>query len=551
MKVIIIGGVAGGATLAARLRRRDEKMQIVLFEKGEYVSYANCGLPYYIGNVIADREKLFLHTVESLSKRFDLDIRIQSEVLKIDISAQSVLVRKLTTGEEYTEHYDKLVLSTGAEPIRPPLPGIDNERIFLMRNVPDTDKIKSFIRTHKPAKAVVIGGGFIGLEMAENLHHAHIETSIVEKAPQVMDPIDFPMAAMVHRYLREQNIPLFLGERVGAFELLDDAVKILLESGKTLLADMVILSIGVRPDVKPAKEAGLLIGGLGGISVDKYMQTSDKNVYALGDAVEVFNPIIRKYSLFPLAGPANKQARIVADNITDGNIHEYKGTIGTSIAKIFDMTVAATGASSKLLDKEQIPHITSFTHGSSHAAYYPDAQSLSIKINFSPDNGKLLGAQVVGFEGVDKRIDLFAQVIKKDGTIYDLQEIEHAYAPPFSSAKDPVNVAGFVAENILTGKVKIIHADEIDRLDRKQVLLIDTRTEKEFASGHIEGAINIPLDFIRERLTEISKDKKIVLYCAVGLRGYLAARILEQRAYTEVYNLSGGYKTYKELGIEN
>lgn len=544
MKVVIIGGVAGGATAAARMRRESEDAQIVLFERGEYVSYANCGLPYHIGGTISERDRLFVQTVEGFVKRFNIDIRIKSEVTAIDLKSKTVTVLNRLTNESYTESYDKLIVSTGAEPIKPPMPGIDNPKIFSLRNVPDMDHIKSYIGQHNPKKAVVIGGGFIGLEMVENLQDAGLEVCVIERSNQVMAPIDFSMASLVHQHLKSKKVGLLLEEVVEGFETVENKIKIILESKKDVSADMVILSIGVRPEVHLAKEAGLELGSLGGIKIDDYMQTSDPDVYALGDAVEVFNPVIGKHSLIPLAGPANKQARIVADNILEGNIYKYTGTIGTSIAKVFDITVAATGASSKLLDRENIAHLSSFTHGNSHAGYYPNALPLSIKINFSPVDGKLLGAQIVGFDGVDKRIDLFAQVIKKGGTIYDLMEIEHAYAPPYSSAKDPVNMAGFVAENILKNKVKVIQWRELDKLSKDEVFLIDVRTTGEFEFAYIEGAINIPVDDLRSRLSEIPKNKKIILYCAVGLRGYLASRILHQHGYTDVYNLSGGYKTY-------
>lgn len=544
MKVVIIGGVAGGATAAARMRRESEDAQIVLFERGEYVSYANCGLPYYIGGTISERDRLFVQTVEGFVNRFNIDIRVKSEVTAIDLKSKTVTVLNRLTNESYTESYDKLIVSTGAEPIKPPMPGIDNPKIFSLRNVPDMDHIKSYIDQYNPKRAVVIGGGFIGLEMVENLQDAGLEVCVIERSNQVMTPIDFSMASLVHQHLKSKKVGLLLEEVVEGFESSGNEIKVLLASKKDISADMVILSIGVRPEVHLAKEAGLELGSLGGIKIDDYMQTSDPDVYALGDAVEVFNPVIGKYSLIPLAGPANKQARIVADNILEGNIYKYTGTIGTSIAKVFDITVAATGASSKLLDRENIAHLSSFTHGNSHAGYYPNALPLSIKINFSPADGKLLGAQIVGFDGVDKRIDLFAQVIKKGGTIYDLMEIEHAYAPPYSSAKDPVNMAGFVADNILKNKVKVIQWRELDKLSKDEISVIDVRTSGEFEFAHIEGAINIPVDDLRSRLSEIPKNKKVILYCAVGLRGYLASRILHQHGYTDVYNLSGGYKTY-------
>ncbi|MFT4168789.1 MAG: FAD-dependent oxidoreductase [Dysgonomonas sp.] len=546
MKILIIGGVAGGATAAARLRRMDEKAEIVLFERGEYVSYANCGLPYYIGGTIGERDRLFVQTAEGFVNRFNIDIRVKSEVTQIDTNSKKVTVHNHTDDSKYTESYDKLIISTGAEPIKPPLPGIDDKRIFSLRNVPDMDRIKKYIDTHNPGRAVVIGGGFIGLEMVENLHDAGLEVCVIERGDQVMTPIDFPMAAHVHQHLKSKHVDLYLNENVTGFKPSDNEISVNMESGKSIPADMIIFSIGVRPETKLAKEARLKLGSLGGIKVDQYMQTSAPDVYALGDAVEVYNPVIKKHALIPLAGPANKQARIVADNILEGNKNTYCGTIGTSIAKVFDITVAATGASSKLLDREGIPHISSYTHGSSHAGYYPDALPLSIKINFSPADGRLLGAQIVGFDGVDKRIDLFAQIIKKEGTIYDLQEIEHAYAPPYSSAKDPVNMAGYVAENILKGKVRILQWDSLPQRLSEGAILIDTRTAEEYEMGHIEDAVNIPVDEIRNRLKEIPKDKPLIVYCAVGLRGYLASRILMQHGYADVYNLSGGYKTYAQ-----
>jgi len=544
MKVLIIGGVAGGATTAARLRRMDEKVEIILFEKGGYVSYANCGLPYYIGGTINDRDRLFVQTVEGFVNRFNIDVRIKSEVTNIDLANKTVLVDNLSSGEKYTESYDKLVISTGAAPIKPALVGIEDKRIFSLRNVPDMDKIKAYIDENNVKKAVVIGGGFIGLEMVENLHDLGIHVSVIEKANQVMTPIDFPMAAMVHQHLGQKGVRLYLEEGVTGFESNAKRIQVLLEKSGNLDADMVILSIGVRPDVKLAKEAGLELGSLGGIKVDDYMQTSDKDVYALGDAVEVLNPVTGKYSLIPLAGPANKQGRIVADNIAEGNKYKYAGTTGTSIAKVFDLTVAAAGVSSKILNRENIPHIESYTHGNSHAGYYPNALPLSVKINFSPVDGQLLGAQVIGFDGVDKRIEMFAQVIKNGGTIYDLQEIEHAYAPPYSSAKDPVNIAGFVADNVLRKKINLIQWNEIDKLDKSETVIIDARTAEEYEFSHIQHAINIPLDEIRNRLLDIPRDKKIIVYCAIGMRGYAASRILLQNGYPDVYNLSGGYKLY-------
>lgn len=543
MKYLIIGGVAGGATVAARLRRMDESATVVLFERGKYVSYANCGLPYYIGGTISDREKLFVQTVKGFTDRFRLDIRTEQEVIAIHPEKKQVEVKRLSTGEVYTENYDKLVLSPGAEPLRPWIEGIDHKKIFTLRNVPDTDTIKNYLVRENPRRAVVVGGGFIGLEMAENLHEAGVHVDVVEMANQVMAPLDFSMAAIVHQHLTDKGIGLFLEDGVTRFEDTNGKVTVHLRSGKQIEADMVLLSIGVRPETKLAKEAGLEIGSLGGIAVDAYMQTSDTDIYALGDAVEVQHPVTGKPALIPLAGPANKQGRIVADNIVFGNKETYQGTMGTSIAKIFDLTVAAAGANAKLLKRENIAYVSSYTHSASHAGYYPGAVPLSVKILFTPTDGRLLGAQVVGFDGVDKRIEMLAQVIQRKGTVADLIALEHAYAPPYSSAKDPVNMAGFVAENILSGKSRIIHWRDIETLE-PETIRIDVRTPHEYQLGSIPGFINIPVDVLREHLDELSKDKPIVVTCAVGLRGYLAYRILTQSGFKNVCNLSGGYKTW-------
>lgn len=543
MKYLIIGGVAGGATVAARLRRMDESATVVLFERGKYVSYANCGLPYYIGGTISDREKLFVQTVKGFTDRFRIDIRTEQEVIAIHPEKKQVEVRRLSTGEVYTENYDKLVLSPGAEPLRPRIEGIDHKKIFTLRNVPDTDTIKNYLVRENPRRAVVVGGGFIGLEMAENLHEAGVHVDVVEMANQVMAPLDFSMAAIVHQHLTDKGIGLFLEDGVTRFEDINGKVTVHLRSGKQIEADMVLLSIGVRPETKLAKEAGLEIGSLGGIAVDAYMQTSDTDIYALGDAVEVQHLVTGKPALIPLAGPANKQGRIVADNIVFGNKETYQGTMGTSIAKIFDLTVATAGANAKLLKREKIAYVSSYTHSASHAGYYPGAVPLSVKILFAPTDGRLLGAQVVGFDGVDKRIEMLAQVIQRKGTVADLIALEHAYAPPYSSAKDPVNMAGFVAENILSGKSKIIHWRDIETLE-PETIRIDVRTPPEYQLGTIPGFINIPVDVLREHLDELPKDKPIVVTCAVGLRGYLAYRILTQSGFKNVRNLSGGYKTW-------
>lgn len=543
MNYLIIGGVAGGATVAARLRRMDEKANIILFERGKYVSYANCGLPYYIGDTINNREKLFVQTAKGFTDRFRIDIRTEQEVTAIRPDKKEVEIKNLSTGETYTETYDKLVLSPGAEPLRPGIEGIGSKKIFTLRNVPDTDTIKNYVNTENPKRAIVVGGGFIGLEMAENLYDLGIQVDVVEMANQVMAPLDFSMAAIVHRQLTDKGVGLHLEDGVSRFEEKDGGVTVHLRSGKQIATDMVLLSIGVRPETKLAKDAGLAIGERGGIAVNDYMQTSDADIYALGDAVEVRHLVTGQPALIPLAGPANKQGRIVADNIVFGNKKKYPGSIGTSIAKVFDLTVAAAGANAKLLQRNNIPYISSYTHGASHAGYYPGAVPLSIKILFAPENGKLLGAQIVGFNGVDKRIEMLAQVIQRGGTVHDLAELEHAYAPPYSSAKDPVNMAGFVAENILNKKSRIIQWRELAELPA-DTIRIDVRTHDEYKLGTIPGFINIPVDELREHLDELPKEKPIVVTCAVGLRGYLAYRILVQNGFKHVRNLSGGYKTW-------
>lgn len=542
MKIVIIGGVAGGATAAARLRRLDEKADIVLFERDTYVSFANCGLPYHIGGVIEHREKLLLQTPAGFKSRYDVDARVLSEVIAIHPDSKSVTEREVKTGRSYVEGYDKLIVSTGASPLKPNIKGVDNERVFTLRNMSDMDRIKATVAREGVDSAVVVGAGFIGLEMAENLKKAGLSVTVIEQLNQVMNTVDYPMAAMVHRNLRSQGVNLLLGETVTAFEPKGDRLRVQTKSQKAIETDIVIMSIGVRPETGLAREAGLTIGCSGGIKVNGYMQTSHPDIYAVGDAVEVTNLVTGKPALIPLAGPANKQARIAADNIVMGNSRTYKGTVGTCIAKLFDISVGAAGATERQLQKEGIEYITSICHGSTHSGYYPGALPISLKINFSP-NGKLLGAQAVGFGGVDKRIDLLAQVIRNGGTVQDLQEIEQAYAPPFSSAKAPVNMAGFIAENILQGRVKIIHWHDIDTRDPETVL-VDVRTTEEYQAGHIDQSLHIPVDELRGRLGEIPKGKTIYIYCKIGLRGYVATRILMQCGFEAVYNLSGGYDTY-------
>lgn len=543
MKYIIIGGVAGGATAAARIRRNSEEAKIVLIEKGEHISYANCGLPYYIGNVISDREKLFVQTPQAFAQRFNIDVRVKSEVIAIDRIKKAVKI-KGADGKTYMEAYDKLLLSPGASPVRPPLPGIDIEGIFTLRDVNDTDTIKNYIRTNDIKRAIIIGGGFIGLEMAENLHNNGSQVAVVEMANQVMAPIDFSMASLVHQHLLQKGIRLYLGTAVTSFERNAEGISVVFQNGRHLSADMIILSIGVRPNTMLASQAGIELGEMRGIKVNCFLQTSDENIYAVGDAIEYPHPITDKPWLNYLAGPANRQARIVADNMVFGNKIKYEGAIGTSIAKVFDLTVAATGMSAKRLKQLETEYLSATIHPSSHAGYYPDALPMSIKIVFAPKDGRLLGAQIVGFEGVDKRIDEFSQVIKNNGSIYNLMSLEHAYAPPYSSAKDPVAVTGYVAGNILSGKMSPIYWRQLKDTDINDITLIDVRTPDEFNLGAINGAINIPLDNIRHHLNDIPKNKPIVLYCGVGLRGYLASNILRQNGFNDVRNLIGGLKTY-------
>lgn len=542
MKHIIIGGVAGGATAAARIRRADEKAEIILVEKGPHISYANCGLPYYIGGVIADKEKLFVQTPESFGRRFNIDVRINTEAISIDTKSKTVKLRR-KDGSVIDEQYDRLLLSPGSSPVRPPFPGIDTEGIFTLRTVEDTFRIKDYLTQHCVKSAVVVGGGFIGLEMAENLVHAGSKVSIVEMAPQVMAPVDFSIASHVHRELLNKGVELHLNTAVERFEKDNGRIRVFFKSGESIVTDLVLLSIGVSPNTALAKSAGIELGARG-IKVDKFLQTSAKDVYAVGDAIEFPHPEYGEPWLNYLAGPANRQGRIVADNMVFGNTTEYEGAIGTSIAKVFDVVVASTGLPAKRLKQLGIKYQSSTTISMSHAGYYPGAFFITTKITFNPEDGTLYGAQCVGHEGVDKRIDQLAIIIKHKGTIYDLISLEQAYAPPFSSAKDPIAIAGYTAANIISGKMPVIYWREIDSLDRSKVQIIDTRTPAEFELGTISGAVNIPVDDIRERLNEIDKNKPVVVFCAVGLRGYIAARILMANGY-DVRNLSGGYKTYQ------
>jgi len=546
MRYVIVGGVAGGATAAARLRRIDEKAEIILFEKGQNISYANCGLPYYIGGVIKERENLFVQTPEKFGRLLNLDVRVQSEVLSIDRSDKQIRVRE-ANGREYSEHYDKLLLSPGALPFVPPLPGVDSPGVFTLRNVEDTDAIKSYLDTHKVKRATVVGGGFIGLEMAENLHARGIAVNVIEMAPQVMAPVDFSMATIVHAHLQEKGIGLYLGKAVKSIEKRGEVLTASLDSGEKIEAELILLSIGVRPNTKLAADAQLTIGPARGIQVNEYLQTSDPDIYAIGDAIEYPHPLTGKPWTNFLAGPANRQGRIVADNMHGQTLRSYEGAIGTAIAKIFDLTVAATGLPAKALKREGLPYESVTVQPNSHAGYYPEAYPLTLKITFHPESGMLYGAQCVGIEGVDKRIDSIAQIIKRKGGIADLMQTEQAYAPPFSSAKDPVALAGYVADNIITGRMKPLHWREMKEVDPNRVTLIDARPRQAYEVEHIPGAISMPVEEIRARIGEIPHDKPIYVYCAVGMRGYFASNILRQCGFSNVRNLIGGYRLYSTI----
>lgn len=543
-KVIVVGGVAGGASTAARLRRLEEDFEIIMFEKGEYISFANCGLPYYIGEVITEREKLIVQTVEAMSDKFNMDIRNLSEVIEIDKENKKVTVKNHKTGETYDESYDVLVLSPGASPIKPPISGInDCNNLFTLRNIPDTDKIKAYVDKDTTKKAVVIGGGFIGIEMAENLVERGIDVTLVEASSQVMAPLDVEMVSTIHEHLIDHGINLILDDGVKEFK--NNGKIVALNSGKEIETDLIILAIGVRPETSIAKDAGLKLNERGVIVVDEYMKTSDENIYALGDAVEILDFVNKKPTMIPLAWPANRQGRLVADNICGKNI-KYKGTLGSSVAKIFDYTVATTGNNEKILKRLGIDYEVVHIHPNSSAGYYPGAFPIAYKMIFDKKTGKIYGAQGVGIEGVEKRIDVLATAIKANLTVFDLQDVESCYAPPYNSAKDPVNMLGYYASNIIEGDIKTIQYHEVEEvLDRGDIVL-DVRDEFELATGMIEGSINIPLGSLRKRIDEIPKDKNIYVTCQVGLRGYIACRILTQRGY-KCFNIDGGIKTYSSI----
>jgi CoA-disulfide reductase len=545
-KVLIVGGVAGGASAAARLRRLDENAEIIMFERDEYISFANCGLPYYIGETIKERDKLLVQTPEAMKARFNIDVRNNSEVVSVDAKSKKVAVKSKLKGT-YEENYDYLILSPGGKAIKPNIPGINSGKIFTLRNIPDTDSIKAYVDKKGIQSAVVIGGGFIGVEMAENLKERGKEVTLVEAAPHILAPFDSDMVVIAEKELADNGVKLILGDGVKAFEETAGQVKVTLSSGAVISADMIILAIGVVPDTAFIKESGLEFGPRGHIIVNDRMETNLDGVYAVGDAVEVVDFITGQKTAVALAGPANKQGRIAADNVAGLN-STYKGTQGSSILKIFDMTAASTGANERTLQRANMPYRVVYVHPASHATYYPGAVPMSLKLIFN-DEGRILGAQGIGYDGVDKRIDVIAAAIRFKGTVEDLAELELSYAPPYSSAKDPVNMAGFAAQNILSGRSHVVAWKDIKSLGSEEYQLLDVRTYEEFKNGHMEGALNIPVDSLRDRLGELDKNKTIVEYCQVGIRGYIADRILSQNGF-KVLNVTGGYKTSSMLNYD-
>lgn len=545
MKVLVVGGVAGGASASARLRRLNEDAQIIMFEKGEHISFANCGLPYYIGGDIKKKSNLVIQTPESFNKRFNIDVRILSEVISINRENKTVKVRNLKTDEIYIESYDRLILSPGAKPFVPKIEGSTNERVFTLRNIPDTIKIKEYVDEEFPDTAVVVGGGYIGLEMAENLKQSGLDVTLVEMSDHVIASLDYDMACDVHNYLTDMGINLVLNNKVKDILEEDDKLKLVLDD-KEIKTDMVIMSVGVRPDVQLAKDAGIELNEKGAIIVNKYMQTNDPEIYAIGDAVETTEFVTKQKTYIPLAGPANKQGRIVADNICGIN-SEYKDTQGSAIIKIFDMTVAITGITESFAKANNINYDKVFTLSASHAGYYPGGNNMSIKTLFEKNTGKILGAQIVGYDGVDKRCDVLGVAIRAGLTAFDLTELEMCYAPPYGSAKDPVNFVGYVIENILTGKVKNYHWHDVDYIqNQSNITILDVRSDEEYITGNIEGSINIPLENLREKINELDKNKRIYIYCLSGLKSYIACRTLQSNGY-ECYNLSGGYRLYDSI----
>ena len=544
MKILIVGGVAGGATAATRLRRLSEENEVIIFEKGQYVSFANCGLPYHIGGTIHKRDALLLQTPESLNERYNLDVRVFSEVLSINKEEKTISVKNLQTEEIYAENYDKLLLSPGAEPIKPPFEGINSDKIYTLRNIPDMDKIVA--KTKNAQNFVVVGGGFIGLEVAENLIEAGKSVKLVELGNQVMAPVDFDIASFVHEKAKQKGLELLLNVGVEKFKDKGETIEVFLNNGTSVETDAVILAIGVKPETKLAVEAGLEIGETRGILVNEFLQTSNPDIYAVGDAIEVAHFINNKKVLIPLAWPANRQGRIVADNIVLGNQYKYSGSLGSSILKFFELSVASTGLNEKALKRFGIPYKTAIVTRGHHAGYYPGSKNMVLKLIFD-ENGKIFGAQAVGEAGVDKRIDVIATAIKGNLTVYDLPEIEITYAPPYNSAKDPVNIAGYTAENILKGDLEMVNYDEFwDFVKENNAVILDVRTSKEFSGGAIEGAININVDDLRANLEKLDKNKMYAIYCQVGLRGYLANRIMRNNGFRAV-NLNGGYNLWSKV----
>ena len=545
-KTVIIGGVAGGASCAARLRRLDADREIVILERGAYISYANCGLPYHVGDVIKNRSALLLMTPERMWERFRIDVRVQNEVTKIDRVKKTVTVRKTETGETYEQPYDDLVIATGSSPLRPRIPGIDTPRIKTLWTVPDTDEIRAMVQSGTLRTAAVIGGGFIGLEMAENLHHAGLQVSLIEALDQVMAPVDFEMAQMLHENIRSHGVKLHLSDGVDSFKEQGEQVVVTLKSGTEVTADLVILSIGVRPNSALARDAGLKLNERGGIVVDEHMRTNDPSVYAVGDVIEVEDFVFKGRTMVPLAGPANKQGRIVAD-VLAGRDSTYKGTQGSSVAKVFDLTVASTGANEKTLKKRGMEKGADYESliitQNSHAGYYPGAAPMTLKLLFAPDSGRIFGAQIVGREGVDKRIDTIGVTMRLGGTVSDLKDLELAYAPPYSSAKDPVNMAGYVAENIRTGLVRIAPYDA--PMTDPEATLLDVREEAEVMAYAVPNAINIPLGKLRVRMNELDPEKRIIVFCGIGVRAYTAARILDQNGFKNAEVYPGGVRLYQ------
>jgi NADPH-dependent 2,4-dienoyl-CoA reductase/sulfur reductase-like enzyme/rhodanese-related sulfurtransferase len=543
MKLLIVGGVAGGASAAARARRLSEDAEVVLFERGPDVSFANCGLPYYLGGEIADRDKLLVTTPERLRARFRLDVRPRNSVEDIDRAKKTVRVRDLATGREYDEGYDKLVLAPGAAPIRPPLPGIDRPGVFTLRNLQDVDRIKDRLDANV-RQAVIVGAGFIGLELAENFARHGVTTTVVELQDQVLPPLDREMTTPISGHLTEKGVALLLGQSAASFEPHSEGLAVRLTSGRTLPAQLVVLGVGVRPENALAVGAGLEVGPRGGIRVNEHLQTSDPDIYAVGDAIEVKDFVTGGPTQVPLAGPANRQGRIAADHIFGRADARYRGTQGTAIVRVFDRTAAMTGASEKALGRLGRPYRKVYVHPTHHAGYYPGAEAMTLKLLFDPDAGRVLGAQAVGGAGVDKRIDVLAVAVQAGMTVFDLEEMELAYSPQYGSAKDPVNMAGFVAAGLLRGEHPQVDVEAVLGGGGPDYYLLDVRTPQEYAAGHVPGAVNVPVDELRSRLGELPRDRPIAAYCQVGQRGYLATRILRQTGFAAA-NVGGGYKTYQ------